>query len=43
MLFLMYDGTLFTSREGLRSALTRIGTEVTAMWFWPAWMMVSRV
>jgi len=34
---------LFISREGRRNALVRIGTDVMAMSFCPAWMIVSSV
>ena len=38
-----YCGTLRTSREGRRSALTRTGTLATVSPFCPAWMIVSSV
>ena len=43
MPILTYELMLRTSRDGRRSGLTRIGTDVMAMFFWPAWMMVSSV
>ena len=34
---------LFTSRDGRRSGFVRIGTDITRMLLWPAWMIVSSV
>ena len=34
---------LENSLDGRRSSLVRMGTEEMAMFFWPAWMMVSNV